>query len=168
MSDSMPFSSIPLFDRLRAAPDTTTHEGHESEWQRLRRSVKHELENLFSSRSGLAMDAYLTGMLTVLDYGLPDTTALSMDSVLDRQHLEKAIARAIATFEPRLRTVTVSVRASAIRGADACISVNGTLRLAHRQHRVQFELAASGNPEASKVIDVTDVPSSVVRETDHV
>jgi type VI secretion system lysozyme-related protein len=75
----------------------------------LERSVARELLRLLNRRTAPCA----TAALTVLDYGLPDWSALHPANPEDRARLARSIVRAIQTFEPRLRDPRVEVGPSA-------------------------------------------------------
>jgi type VI secretion system protein ImpF len=70
--------------------------------------------NLLPARSAKNLP-YLSG--SVLNYGIPDTSGLSVGS-LNISQLERGIRQAIWDFEPRLIRASVSVKAAAIDGHD--------------------------------------------------
>jgi type VI secretion system lysozyme-like protein len=75
----------------------------------LRASVRREVERLLNTRCPYSA-AELEGRdRTVLDYGMPDFSALSPQRAEDRQRLAEQITQAITAFEPRLRQVRVTV-----------------------------------------------------------
>ncbi|HVF44461.1 MAG TPA: type VI secretion system baseplate subunit TssE [Pyrinomonadaceae bacterium] len=74
----------------------------------LKESVRRELVRLLNTRSSAGLDAR-GGEMSVLDYGVPDFTALSALSGDDRARLSAAVAQSVAAFEPRLRGARVSV-----------------------------------------------------------
>jgi len=59
------------------------------------------------------------GEMSVLDYGVPDFTALSALSGDDRVKLSAAVAQSISAFEPRLRDVRVT--AEGLRSNDRAL-----------------------------------------------
>ena len=78
----------------------------------LRRSVSRDLEALLNTRRELLDELRpefkeLQGSL--LNYGLPDFTAMSLLSPTDRKKVRRVIEQTINTFEPRLRSVEVTV-----------------------------------------------------------
>lgn len=103
-----------LFERLAGGDPTAAREGarpfrvHET--AALKESVRRELGRLFNTRSSAGLGARgVGGEMSVLDYGVPDFTALSALSGDDRAKLSAAVAQSIAAFEPRLRDVRVLV-----------------------------------------------------------
>lgn len=75
----------------------------------IRASVRREVERLLNTRCAASAEALDGRERTVLDYGLPDFSALAPQRGADRQRLAGQITRAITAFEPRLRQVRVTV-----------------------------------------------------------
>lgn len=78
----------------------------------LRRSVSRDLQALLNTRRELLEELRpefkeLQGSL--LNYGLPDFTAMSLLNPKDRKKVRRVIEQTINTFEPRLRSVEVTV-----------------------------------------------------------
>ena len=80
--------------------------------RQLKRAVTRDLEALLNTRQEqltalpVACSEVQRSLLT---YGLPDFTAWSLLSPADRQRLRRALEQAIATFEPRLTRVQVTL-----------------------------------------------------------
>src|SRR5580692_433240 len=77
----------------------------------LKDSVRRDLEWLLNSRRPLVEppDAAKHLWHSVYAYGLPDTTGLSLRSKDDRHRLATVVEVAVASFEPRLLNVKVTV-----------------------------------------------------------
>lgn len=139
MSESGLVSPLPLFDRLCAEAEG---EGV-LDARALQASIAGELSNLLNSRSRLGAAAFLTSELSVVDFGMPDITALSPQSRDDRQLLQQLIQRAIACFEPRLSRTQVQVFEWPGDPQRAKVEIMAVVRLGRELRRVKFELAAS-------------------------
>lgn len=130
---------VPLFDRLSA-------EGLSSERNQLvsleavRDSIARELHRLFNTRrpSGAALVAGLPA--TVLDYGVPDFSAMYIDNSLDHEALSAGMADAIRWFEPRLANPTVRVLPPRTPGGPMVAAVAGDLKIGTRVQRVDFDM----------------------------
>ncbi|CAG4890060.1 type VI secretion system baseplate subunit TssE [Paraburkholderia saeva] len=140
-------SPMPLFERLVAGDAAPSHEQW-LEGDALRESVARELGRLLGTRSRLAFDAFATSEGTVIDYGVPDFSARSLQSGGDRDAIAAAIQHAITLFEPRLANVTVRFAGNAAQSAQPAMLVSGDLRMATGLARVAFELSAAGEPSA--------------------
>jgi type VI secretion system protein ImpF len=100
----------PLFDRLRTTKSVTEPQPlttlNRSE---LHESIRRELSGLLNVRSPLSAHRYCDQPLTVLDYGIPDLTALSPHNRDDAKRLSRIVSKAITAFEPRLKHVETTV-----------------------------------------------------------
>ena len=76
----------------------------------LKRVVGRDLEALLNTRQE-TLDQLPSGFTetsrSILTYGLPDFSALTLGSQDDRNHVRHTLERAITTFEPRLDRVRV-------------------------------------------------------------
>jgi len=148
-TSSTPFQ--PLFDRL-TAPGQASARPY-VDLGRLKQSVQVELQRLLSCRSRLPFDRYLAEAADVLDYGIPDSTALTMASVHDRIRLAQAIQRAITVFEPRLRDVTVEITPTAENGVDALVYIDAALQGGPGARRTAFVMPSRGQAHAGDDTD---------------
>src|ERR1700742_586093 len=115
-------SSIPLFDRI-AEPDGFAQGGPSALADALRASIARDLARLLNTRSRLSFEAFAACEGSVLDYGMPDFSARSVESGADRNAIAAAIARAIALFEPRLVNVTVHLAPASVTRRAPPVSV---------------------------------------------
>ena len=101
----------PLFDRLRAtsSPEEPLPLGAYRR-DEVYESLRRELTGLLNTRSPAPLERFATDDLTVLDYGVPDLTDLHPPSSVEQVRLGAILARAIETFEPRLREVQAAVQ----------------------------------------------------------
>jgi type VI secretion system protein ImpF len=140
-------SSMPLFDRLAA-----DGEAQLSGADALRESVARELGRLFNTRAPLTFEAFAASEGTVLDYGLPDFSDRSLQSVPDREAIAAAVKQAIARFEPRLANVAVAFAFPDSAAPRAVVTVAGDLRAGPNIMRVAFEMAASGDAVVAEAV----------------
>lgn len=75
--------------------------------EELRESVRRELGRLLNTRCPVPLDRLAEEERTVINYGLPDFTSLSPQSVHDRKLICELISQSITAYEPRLRNVRV-------------------------------------------------------------
>lgn len=81
----------------------------------LRKSVSRDLEALLNTRRELLEELrpeFKELQNSLLNYGLPDFTAMSLLSPKDRKKVRRIVEQTITTFEPRLRSVEVTVEAA--------------------------------------------------------
>lgn len=142
MSFLFPGGPLPLFDKLDQRSALPGHEaGQGLSAEGVEASVAQELRRLLNSRSSIALADFADTSLTVLDYGIPDYTALSAQSDTECALIAGAIRHAIACFEPRLSEVNVTPISSATGRTIARFHIEASLRIAHTVRRIQFTLS---------------------------
>ncbi len=106
--------------------------------QELKRSVSRDIEALLNSRRELLAELpseFQEVNKSVLTYGLPDFTSLSLNSQKDRKSIRREIETTLGLFEPRLRAIKVTVE--------------GPNKFEHALHfRIDAMLLVEPNPEA--------------------
>lgn len=132
-------SLVPLFDRLCGEPDASA-DGRVLDADGLRHSLQLDLVRLFNVRNGMSIAQFLGDAPTVLDYGLPDTLALSPQSAADLALWQQVLARAIALYEPRLSRVTVRVAPDAGNPTAARVAIAAAAVLGRQLCQVQFDV----------------------------
>jgi type VI secretion system lysozyme-like protein len=102
----------PLFDRLTDLNPTSPEESRPLrvyDLHELKESVRRELECVLNTRCPSPVHRLEGRGRTILDYGLPDMSALCPQNADDRQRLTRFLKQTIETFEPRLRQVRIEV-----------------------------------------------------------
>ncbi|WP_085316754.1 type VI secretion system baseplate subunit TssE [Derxia lacustris] len=136
----LPVAPIPLFDRLCADADAAS--GATLDAAGLEASIACDLARLLGTRSRLGFDAFLAADPTVVDYGLPDISALSAGSGDDLALLRRAVEQAIRRYEPRLLDARIAVAPVAGAPHLAQLRIDAAMRLGGELRRVRFELDA--------------------------
>lgn len=139
MALSFASAPLPLFDRL-CAPAGSGVEPLDA--RGLQASLARELGDLLGTRSRLSLARFADETGTVLDYGLPDFSSLSLRSQEDRDLLQRVITRAISCFEPRLLHIQVSIDDWAEHAEHALARISAAVRIGQELRRVQFALPA--------------------------
>src|ERR1700761_1665048 len=113
---TLPPVRLPIIDRLTADPDFPRTRADSVRY--LKRSLERDLEWLLNTRRPAEelSDGLTEVVKSVYWYGLPDLNSLSLSSELDRASLIRSIQASIATFEPRLTGVKVSLAPVAEEG----------------------------------------------------
>jgi type VI secretion system protein ImpF len=96
--DDDPAAEGQIFDRFQSL-------------RQLRKSVGRDVEALLNTRQE-ALEPLPPGLevsRSLLSYGLPDFTSLSLLNPYDRNRIRRAIEQAIINFEPRLKRVRVTL-----------------------------------------------------------
>ncbi len=148
MSELVRGSSVPLFDRLALNDEQMGEGAFLLLPEHLEASIGRELSRLFNTRTRLAPSQYGQSTGTVIDYGIPDFSALSPRRGDDLELMQNALLQAIRHFEPRLSNVTVSVGAVPGRGHSAQVRVGGDMVIGLKQQRVGFALELDDASEA--------------------
>ena len=139
--------AAPLFARLDGNL-AETDDGHLKTLDAVQASIGRELHRLFNTRSSLRLDDYEHGTATVLEYGIPDFSALSAQDAPGLERLQSALLLAVERYEPRLAEVTVSVVPSPQRKDFAQVHIGAQARVGLELQKVDFEmlLGESGSP----------------------
>lgn len=104
-----------LLDRLLDDEPGALREPIPNRFQNLRelkKAVTRDLENLLNTRQEMLEELpseFTEVSRSLISYGLPDFTSFSLLSKHDRSRIRRALEQAIATFEPRLGRVRVSL-----------------------------------------------------------
>jgi len=78
----------------------------------LKKSVSRDIESLLNTRRELFEElppAYKELNRSLLCYGLPDFTAVNLMNPKERKRIQRILEQTVSTFEPRMKTVTVTV-----------------------------------------------------------
>jgi type VI secretion system protein ImpF len=103
-----------VLDRLIDYEPAVSHEplaSRSKSLRQLKEAVKRDLEQLLNTRqSGDWLPADLKELNNSLAaYGLPDFSAVSIKSPAEQTRLRRALEAAIATFEPRLEDINITL-----------------------------------------------------------
>jgi type VI secretion system protein ImpF len=149
MTELVRGSSVPLFDRLAQQEGPEGTGAFLLSPDQMQASVARELARLFNTRSRLALSDIARSTGTVIDYGVPDFSALSPRRGEDRELLERALVQAITQFEPRLTHVRVKVDAVPERGDVAAVVVSADMAVGLQAQRVSFSLNLNPSQDAT-------------------
>ena len=134
-----------MLDRLtdlNPGAKTDTLEERVISLRRLRESVIRDLEWLLNSRqiAEPAPESFAEVNQSLYHYGLPDFSALSVESPRDRTSLLRAIEATIATFEPRLKSVRVTLLESPSKLVRAVrFQIEGLLMMDPAPEQISFD-----------------------------
>lgn len=140
MSELVRGSSVPLFDRLALADERPGEGAYLLLPEQLEASIGRELSRLFNTRTRLMPSQYGQSTGTVIDYGIPDFSALSPSRGEDLELIQAALKQAISHFEPRLSNVTVVASSIPGKGHMAQVRIGGDVVIGLKPQRVSFEL----------------------------
>ena len=114
VSNAIPLVPSILERLLDDAPEVVQEPAY-SRFQNLRqlkRAVARDLEALLNTRQEALAEVpaeFVEVSHSLLFYGLPDCTSLNVLSTQDRNRIRRALEQTIATFEPRLERVRVTL-----------------------------------------------------------
>lgn len=134
-----------LFDRLTDENPQTQDAAsvsREESTRHFRRSVKRDLEHLLNTRRTIVKvdGRYHEVRQSVHEYGVPDTTGVSMASQDGPDRLTADLKDAIARFEPRLINVNIVLtESSQITAPQVRFKVEATLRMDPTPEQVLFD-----------------------------
>ena len=109
--------------------------------RQLKASLRHDLEWLLNTRRTPveAPDSLAELQQSLYHYGLPDMSAFSVNSTKDQSRLSWLLESAIATFEPRLEAVKVSMEPIAPGSRMLKFQIEGMLRMDPAPERISFD-----------------------------
>ena len=108
----------------------------------LKLSLRRDLEWLLNSRriAEPAPESFVELNQSLYHYGLPDFSALSIASPRDRNYLLRELEHSIATFEPRLKDVRVTLVDSPLEGTRALrFQIEGLLQMDPAPEQISFD-----------------------------
>ncbi|MES2317740.1 MAG: type VI secretion system baseplate subunit TssE [Pseudomonadota bacterium] len=155
--DHLRGARVPLFDRFhpdgkggRGGPSllewhAARQDGMEYAASPLERSIERELSRLLNTRCACTIEQLATRERSVVDYGLPDYSALYTANLDDQKRLAALVRDTIAAFEPRLREIQVEVARIANSRHALRVSVGGMVLVEGRLEPVRFNLSANGD-----------------------
>ncbi len=107
-------------------------------------AVRRDLQNLLNTRFRCVAWPPELGELddSLINYGIPDFTASSLNAAADSDILIKAIRKAISLFEPRLAELRIErIANEAYVDRTFRFRIEAVLLIEDKRHRVQFDSA---------------------------
>lgn len=148
MSDLSRSSPVPFFERL-CAQEGGFGDAASFDAAGLQASIARELAQLFNTRCNSTIDEFMNCLGTVLDYGVPDFSALSSRSPSDLLRLSQAVKHSIDMFEPRMAHAEVTASMDPVHNGRAQLQIAGAVRLGLVLRRVDFTMPLSLSDGAS-------------------
>jgi type VI secretion system protein ImpF len=142
-----------LLDRLLDDDPQVTKEPVTSRRQDLRafeKAVGRDLEALLNSRQETLNELpseFVEVNRSLMVYGLPDLTSLSLLSQDDRNRIRRAVEDAITAFEPRLLRVRVNLEAPRERDRGLHFRIDALLRVDPSPEPVTFDAVLQLNTQ---------------------
>ncbi len=134
-----------VLDRLLDDALDVEHEPLPDRFQNLRqvkRAVTRDLEALLNTRREVWAELppeFTELRRSLVTYGLPDFTAFSLLNPHDRNRIRRAVEQAIATFEPRLSRVRVTLEAPRQHEPTLRFHIEALLRVEPAPEPVTFD-----------------------------
>lgn len=122
--------------------------------EQLKDTVARDVEALLNTRCALAMDVvedFHLASRSVLRFGLDDFSSRSLASVADREFICKAIERALADHEPRLRNAHVELDVREAVGAGVRFNIHALLQIHPAAEPVNFDAVLQTATQQYKV-----------------
>jgi type VI secretion system protein ImpF len=109
--------------------------------RRLRMAVRRDLEWLLNTRRNpdAAPESLAELSQSVYNYGLPDFSAVSLNSPKDRDWLLIEVERTVALFEPRLKDVRVTLSETEGLQRTLHFQIEGMLQMDPAPEQVSFD-----------------------------
>ena len=107
----------------------------------LRESMKRDMEWLLNTRRSLlaGVHAYPAVNRSILQFGLIDTSSLSLSSSIDHKRLQLAVQQCIDEFEPRLQNTRVNIETDDLKRRQLRFHIEGQIRLDPAPEEITFD-----------------------------
>jgi type VI secretion system protein ImpF len=143
-NDTSGVITLSLLDRLTDQEPKNRSEappGRAQSLRELRASLRRDLEWLLNSRRTPLEppDSSTEVTRSVYNYGLPDLSSMSLNSVQDQARLTKLLEIAVAAFEPRLAAVKVTMMPQQGGTRTLRFVIDGMLRIDPAPEHVSFD-----------------------------
>ncbi|WP_051294185.1 type VI secretion system baseplate subunit TssE [Pseudoduganella violaceinigra] len=107
----------------------------------LEQSIATELDRLLNTRCAASLEQLADRPRSVIDYGLPDYTALHAADLKHRRRLGDLVRDTVAAFEPRLREVQVEVEVNPNSRQALQVAIEGRVVVDGRLEPVSFKVS---------------------------
>jgi type VI secretion system protein ImpF len=107
----------------------------------LRESMKRDMEWLLNTRRSViaGIHEYEAVNRSVLQFGLIDTSSLSLSSTIDHKRLQMAVQQCIDDFEPRLQNTRVTIETDDLKRRQLRFHIEGQIRLDPAPEEITFD-----------------------------
>lgn len=128
-----------ILDRLTSVEDWPATRSQSVRF--FKEALKRDLEWLLNTRQPPMPElaAYPAAKASMLNYGLPDITALGLASASDHRQLRLAIEACLRNFEPRLMDVRVSLEDSGMLDRRLRFHIEGLMKLDPAPEEISFD-----------------------------
>jgi type VI secretion system protein ImpF len=104
-------------------------------------ALKRDLEWLLNTRQPPIpeIDDYALAKASTINYGLPDITAMGLNSASDNRRLRLAIEACLRNFEPRLANVRVTLDSGDTADRKLRFHIEGLMKLDPAPEEISFD-----------------------------
>lgn len=128
-----------VLDRLTAVEDWPATRSQSLRF--FKETLKRDLEWLLNTRQPPLPELadYPLARASVINYGLPDITALGLASASDHRRLRIAIETCLSNFEPRLTDVRVTLQGTDTTDRRLRFHIEGNMKLDPAPEEISFD-----------------------------
>jgi type VI secretion system protein ImpF len=128
-----------VLDRLTTVEDWPSTRSQSVQY--FRDAIKRDLEWLLNTRQpGMReLEGYPLANASMVNYGLPDISALGLSSASDQRRLRLAIQACLKNFEPRLMNIEVTIEGSDVSDRRLRFHIEGQMRLDPAPEEISFD-----------------------------
>ncbi len=128
-----------LLDRLTAVEEWPATRSQSVRF--FRDALKRDLEWLLNTRQAPMPElaSYPAARASILNFGLPDITALGLTSASDHRQLRLAIEACLRNFEPRLMNVRVTIEEADKTDRRLRFHIEGIMKLDPAPEEIAFD-----------------------------
>lgn len=128
-----------VLDRLMTVDDWPATRSQSVQY--FRDAIKRDLEWLLNTRQpGMReLDSYPLAAASMVNYGLPDISAMGLASSSDHRRLRQAILACLKNFEPRLMNIDVTIESADIADRKLRFHIEGQMRLDPAPEEISFD-----------------------------
>lgn len=130
-----------LWDRLVQPDSRSTELFSGVDLSQLKSQVARDLERLLNTRRCYDDDAFIgypMAASSIFNFGIPDFSAKSLSSGIDRDHICLAMAKAIERYDQRLSKVVVRLRDMQSEVHRLAFDIHAVMRVTGFQDAVSF------------------------------
>ena len=128
-----------VLDRLMAVEDWPTTRAQSLRYYK--EALKRDLEWLLNTRQPPidSLANYELARASTLNYGLPDISAMGLNSASDNRRLRQAVETCLRNYEPRLIDVRVTLEKSDVAERRLRFHIEGSMKLDPAPEEISFD-----------------------------
>jgi type VI secretion system protein ImpF len=128
-----------LLDRLITVEEWPTTRSQSVRY--FKEALKRDLEWLLNTRQSPMplLDSYPLSQGSMLNFGLPDITAMGLSSASDHRRLRQALQVSLRNYEPRLQNVEITIEGADTQDRRLRFHIQGQMRLDPAPEEITFD-----------------------------